>query len=291
MGARIGEIMSKTIQALGNLVDVNGHKIHVFCTGQGKRTFVFLSGHGTSCPTLDFKPLWSILSAQNVIAVVERAGYGWSEATNTSRDLDTVLEETRKALKLSNIEAPFILVPHSLAGLEAICWAQKYPNEVEAIIGLDSAIPEAYDNFKMPSASILSIIGFLTRIGIHRPFAKSVYKKSPAAQSGYLTKADNKAYIEMLKNRTFTSDMLNEAKYIRQNADKVKKGTLPVDTPIYLFISNSNEKVIANWSKMLSDYIADFKNGKSLILDCGHYVHAHEPIKIAKEIDDFILGI
>ncbi len=283
--------MSKTIQALGNLVDVNGHAIHIFCTGQGKHTFVFLSGHGTSCPTLDFKPLWSILSSQNVIAVVERAGYGWSEATNVSRDLDTVLEETRKALKLSNIEEPFILVPHSLAGLEAIYWAQKYPYEVEAIIGLDSAIPEVYDNFKMPSALILSVIGFLTRIGIHRPFAKSVYKKSPAAQSGYLTKADNEAYIEMLKNRTFTSDMLNEAKYIRQNADKVKNGTLPANTPIYLFISNGNEKVIANWSKMLSDYIADFKKGKSLLLDCGHYVHAYEPIKIAKEIDDFMLGI
>ena len=283
--------MSKTIQALGNLVDVNGHKIHVFCTGQGKRTFVFLSGHGTSCPTLDFKPLWSILSSKNVIAVVERAGYGWSETTNTSRDLDTVLEETRKALKLSNIEAPFILVPHSLAGLEAIYWAQKYPYEVEAIIGLDSAIPEAYDNFKIPSASLLSVIGFLTKIGVHRLFAKSLYKKSPAAQSGYLTKADDEAYIEMLKNRTFTSDMLNEAKYIRQNADKVKNGALPVNTPIYLFISNGNEKIIADWGKILSDYIADFKNGKSLLLDCGHYVHAHETIKIAKEIDDFMLGI
>lgn len=283
--------MSKTIQALGNLVDVNGHKIHVFCTGQGKRTFVFLSGHGTSCPTLDFKPLWSILSSENVIVVVERAGYGWSETTNTSRDLDTVLGETRKALELSNIEAPFILVPHSLAGLEAIYWAQKYPYEVEAIIGLDSAIPEAYDNFKMPSAAILSVIGLLTKIGIHRPFVKSFYKKSPAAQSGYLTKADNEAYIEILKNRTFTSDMLNEAKYVRQNADKVKNGTLPVNTPIYLFISNDNEKIIANWGKMLSDYIADFKNEKSMLLECGHYVHAYETIKIAKEIDDFIRGI
>lgn len=283
--------MSKTIQALGNLVDVNGHKIHVFCAGQGKRTFVFLSGHGTSCPTLDFKPLWSILSAENVIAVVERAGYGWSEASNTPRDLDTVLEETRKALKLSNIEAPFILVPHSLAGLEAIYWAQKYPYEVSAIIGLDSAVPEVYDNFKMPSASILSVIGFLTKIGIHRPFAKSIYKKSPAAQSGYLTKADSKAYIEMLKSRTFTSDMLNEAKFIRQNADTVRNGVLPVNTPIYLFISNGNEKVIASWGKMLSNYISEFKNGKSLLLDCGHYVHAYEPIKVAKEIDDFILGI
>jgi len=281
-------------EALGKMVEVNGHKMHVFSTGQGKDTFVFMSGHGTSCPTLDFKPLWSILSGEYKIAVVERAGYGWSEATNTSRDLDTVLEETRKALKLSDIEAPFILVPHSVSGLEAIYWAQKYPNEVKAIIGLDSAIPEAYDEdniLNMPSARVISIMGFLAKIGIHKPFSKVICKKEPAVRSGYLTEADIEAYIERFRKSTFTSDVLNEVKYIRQNADKVKNGLIPSNTPIYVFISNDNEKVIANWSKLLSDYVSTFRNGKYMILDCGHYLHAYEPEKIAKEINNFIYSL
>ena len=63
-------------KAPGKLVEVNGNNMHVFYTGQGKNTFVFLSGAGTSCPTLDFKPLWSLLANDNRIAVVERAGYG-----------------------------------------------------------------------------------------------------------------------------------------------------------------------------------------------------------------------
>lgn len=250
-----------------------------------------MSGHGTSCPTLDFKPLWSILSSEYKIAVVERAGYGWSEATNTSRDLNTVLEETRKALKLSNIEAPFILVPHSVSGLEAIYWAQKYPNEVKSIIGLDSAIPEVYDEAnisKLPSARVISTMGFLAKIGIHKPFSKIICKKEPAVCSGYLTEADIEAYVERFKKSTFTSDMLNEVKYIRQNANKVENGFIPSDTPIYVFISKENEKVIANWSKLISDYVSNFKNGKYMIMDCGHYLHAYEPKKIAKEINNFI---
>jgi len=281
-------------EALGKFVEVNGHKMHVFCTGQGKDTFVFMSGHGTSCPTLDFKPLWSILSGEYKIVVVERAGYGWSEATNTSRDLDTVLDETRKALKLSDIEAPFILAPHSVSGLEAIYWAQKYPKEIKAIIGLDSAIPEVYneDNIlKMPSARVISIMGFLAKIGIHKPFSKAICKKEPAVCSGYLTKADIEAYVERFRKSTLTSDMLNEAKYIRQNANKVNNDLIPSNTPIYVFISKDNEKVIANWSKLLSDYVSAFKNGKYMILDCGHYLHAYEPEKIAKEINDFISNI
>lgn len=281
-------------EALGKLVEVNGHKMHVFYTGQGKDTLVFMSGHGTSCPTLDFKPLWSILSSEYKIAVVERAGYGWSEATNTSRSLDVVLEETRKALKLSNMKEPFILVPHSVSGLEAIYWAQKYPNEVKAIIGLDSAIPEVYDEAniaKMPSTRVISIMGFLAKIGIHKPFSKVICKKEPAVSSGYLTEADIEAFIERFRKGTLTSDMLNEAKCIRQNADKVKNSLIPGNTPIYVFISNANEKVIANWSKLLSAYVSAFKNGKYMILDCGHYLHAYEPEKIAKEVNKFISSI
>jgi hypothetical protein len=132
-------------------------------------------------------------------------------------------------------------------------------------------------------------MGFLAKIGIHKPFSRAVCRKSPAAQSGYLTDVDIEAYIERYKKSTFTSDMLNEAKYLRQNANKVKNGLIPSNTPIYIFISN--EKAIANWSKLLSDYVAAFKNGKCMLLDCGHYVHAYEPVKIAKEINDYISGI
>ena len=275
-------------KAMGKYVGVNGHNIHLFCTGQRNETFVFLSGAGTSCPTLDFKPLWSILANEHRIIVVEKSGYGWSDVTNVSCDLDVTLDETRQALRLSNIEAPYILVPHSISGLEAIYWAQKYPGEVKAIIGLDSAIPEVYDILKMPPALVYSVLGFLATIGVHKPFAKAICKKSPAVQSGYLNADDIEIYTEMLKKRTLTANMVSEAKNVRKNAIKVKVNPVPCNTPICIFISNENEKILAGWSKLLSDYVATFKNGKSILLDCGHYVHAYESVKISKEINDFI---
>ena len=53
-------------------------------TGDGEQTIVFLSGGGTSAPVLDFKPLWTKLSPTYTIAVVEKAGYGWSEVATVS---------------------------------------------------------------------------------------------------------------------------------------------------------------------------------------------------------------
>lgn len=100
------------------------------------KLFVFMSGSGTCSPILDFKSLYSLLSNEYKIAVVEKFGYGFSDVVDKNRDIDTILSETRMALDKAGIEPPYVLCPHSMSGLEALYWAQKYPEEVEAIVGL-----------------------------------------------------------------------------------------------------------------------------------------------------------
>ena len=85
----------------GELVEVNDNKMHVYSEGYGDITFVFLPGGGSFIPTIDFKPLWVGLTENYRIAVVERAGYGWSETSSEPRDIDTMLRETIRALELS----------------------------------------------------------------------------------------------------------------------------------------------------------------------------------------------
>ena len=122
---------------LGQLVEVDGHNMSIYTEGEGEHTIVFLSGWGTSSPILDFKPLYSRLSDEYRIAVVEKFGYGFSDVVDGERDMDTILRQDREALEKAGIKAPYVLCPHSLSGYEATLWAQKYPDEVEAIVGLD----------------------------------------------------------------------------------------------------------------------------------------------------------
>ena len=51
---------------------------------------------------------------------------------------------------------PYILVPHSMSGSEAIRWKQKYPDDIRAIIGIDVATPLAYRNW--PDKRVSKII-------------------------------------------------------------------------------------------------------------------------------------
>jgi len=237
--------------APGKMVDVNGREMHVFTQGEGKYTYIFLSGSGTRYPTTDFEPLWSLLVKDNKVAVVEKAGYGWSDISdNASRDIDNLLQESREALRQAEIHPPYIIVPHSASGLEALYWAQTYPNEVVAIIGIDMVFPEYYDHAKFP----MLLIRFISFLG------------------------------------GITPDMFNEAKCIKENALKVKDRPLPLDTPILSFVSDGKFARAAkiNWSDMHEAHIAKFKIGKHRQFECGHYVHKFKAEEMAEEIKLFV---
>lgn len=271
----------------GEMVDVEGHAMHVYTEGNGEQTIIFLSGSGTSAPMLDFKPLWSALSSKYTIAVVEKAGYGWSDTADVSRDIDTVLEESRSALRLTDIQPPYVLAAHSMSGLEAIRWAQKYPEEVAAIIGLDPAVPEVYDVLPIPSSVSIGVAAVFARTGMIR-LVPSIVNDSAAIQSGYLSEKDLATYRLLLYRKTLTPNMIEEVRQVEENAEKVKKSGIPIEVPTYFFISDGSEIGLANWQEMLTDYIGQLENGQYLFLDAGHYVHAWEPDLIAKKIDEFI---
>ena len=100
-------------------------------------------------PILDFKEVSESLSKQYKVVIVERAGYGYSDDSNYSRDVMEVLSETRQALSQANITGPFIILSHSMASLESLAWQEKYPDEVKALIGLDWALPSSYENLRI----------------------------------------------------------------------------------------------------------------------------------------------
>ena len=64
----------------GEIVDLGNYSVHVYAEGDSNSTptLVFMSGSATVAPVYDFKALYSILADEYRIAVVEKAGYGFS---------------------------------------------------------------------------------------------------------------------------------------------------------------------------------------------------------------------
>jgi pimeloyl-ACP methyl ester carboxylesterase len=218
----------------GTMIEVNDKKLHVYAEGDGDTTLVFMAGHGTSNPTVDFKPLWMKMVSDYRIAVVEKSGYGWSETSNSPRDIDNMLEETRAALNLSGENGPYILFPHSMSGLEAIYWAQKYPDEVLAIIGLDPTTPGSIEIMPEPSKIQLYLMYIIARTGLSRFIPEpDIGKYLPLMNSDELSAEDKNQYLAVFYKSTFTKDMLREVINLKKNAETVAENKVPVDTPMY----------------------------------------------------------
>ena len=267
---------------LGQLVEVDGHKISVYTEGTGDKTLVFLSGSDTPSPILDFKSLFSLLSDEYRIVVVERLGYGFSDIVDKPRDIDTVLSETRAALAAADIDGPYVQCPHSMSGLEALYWAQQYPAEVEAIVGLDMAVPDAYENFKN-NVFMNAVSQLNAKTGIIRLLP--LLNELDCVKHGTLTEEEKKIAHALLYKNFSNRTTINELKYVSENATIVGAGEIP-QVPMLLFISNDISTT--ELTDATQRYANTAENTKVIQLDCPHYVHDYEYNRISKEIKAFL---
>ncbi len=274
---------------LGEMVEVNRNKMSIYIEGEGDNTLIFMSGGGTSSPILDFKSLYSQLSDDYRIVVIEKFGYGFSDIVDEKRTIQTILKESREALQQANIKGPYILCPHSLSGIEALYWAQQYPQEVKAIIGLDMSVPNAYFDYSI-NMPLIKISAFASEVGITR-FLPGI-SESEAIKYGTLSEEEREIYKAVFYRRTVTKTMINEAEEIKNNALIVDKGSI-VDIPILMFSSNGNGTGWnkEEWKKFQNDYINKNKRGKLIDVECSHYVHNHKYKNIAENIKSFLTEI
>ena len=277
----------KLREPLGQLIDINGNNMSIYMEGSGSKTLVFLSGAGTCSPILDFKSLYSLLSDDYRIVVVEKFGYGYSDVVDEDRNIQTILSETRLALNKAGIEGPYVLCPHSMSGIEALYWAQKYPDEIEAIIGLDMAVPEYYENMEI-NIPLMKLGQCAADLGITRVIPKSA--ESDAIKYGTLTEEEKNIYRALFYYRMATETMIDEAKSIKENAKIVAQNGVP-QVAMQLFISDGTGGTgfdKETWRRIPKEYISEVESGKYMELDCPHYVHDYEYERISEEIKSFL---
>lgn len=85
------------------------------------------------------------ISKDTTTFAYNRPGYGNSDPVSTPRDGSHIVEELRTLLHSKDMKPPYILVGHSLGGLYMQLFARRYPEEVHALILVDSTHPQQLD--------------------------------------------------------------------------------------------------------------------------------------------------
>jgi len=270
------------ITQIGTLVEVDGYNMNVYVEGERsdkEAAVVLLPQSGDASPIYDYKIVYTKLTDEYQVAVVEKFGYGYSEISGLPRDVATLVEEDRKALSSAGVSAPYVLMPHSMSALEAIYWADTYPEEIEKIIGLDMAVP---GNYTKSNLAFIKFLMILTKLGMHR--ISAFY---PVDRRG-LTDSEYEQNKLLVYRNSLNRDIYNECKTVLDNAKTV--GELPVPyMPIIMFTTNmAKASGYEHWVKAQDDFAKQAKNCLQIKLNCGHDLHYYESDFIAKEIKIFM---
>lgn len=278
----------------GAMVTVDGHRVHVFVAGQGRKTIVLLSGLGTPCPYLDFRPLLEALAPDYRVAVVEYLGYGWSDIVSSPRTNAAIVHELREALRGAGLAPPYILMPHSISGIYSMAYCAAYPGEVAGILGLDMTV--AVQDKYIPKELLDHRLGlgfrirsFLRRNGgwrLEYPFLKAAFVRDLEGRPGY-TDYDRRVYAAMQFRNWGNRVIRDELRRIPDNDRELMDLRFPPALPVLLLIASGPqaESVSQAWGRswlaMQDEVISNPAIQTTLVLEGEHYIHRGNEARIA----------
>ncbi len=239
---------------VGELIDVGTSTMHVYTGGQGDITFVLSANIGAISPYASLSPLHQELSKMGKVVVYDKPGYGWSDFTKAPRDLDTLTAEIHTALTQSQQTTPYILVAHSLGSLEALRYAQRYPEEVAGILLIDGASPsfcKTYNNIMIAESFLLNLsrqLGLL-RLGNKWGYFDYALLPNPELDEEALSLSKGLG-LEKIWNR----NILEEQLHVKSNAKLILEAGDLGALPIYFLTSTSN--IYGNWNQTQQEFFS-----------------------------------
>jgi pimeloyl-ACP methyl ester carboxylesterase len=136
----------RKFSASGELVNVDGQMMHIYCIGEGSPTIILDHAGGGS--SMDWSLIQPKLAEHTRVCAYDRAGYGWSDYNPAPRTLAQQLHELQALLAGANEQGPYILVGHSYGARVARVFAAKYPDEVAGMVLMDPGF--LYDDPRYP---------------------------------------------------------------------------------------------------------------------------------------------
>lgn len=279
--------IEKSKYKIGQTITVDGKKMQAYVTGQGDKTIVLLSGLGTASPIIDFMPLSDRLSEDYKVVILEGFGYGFSDTTKEARSNENIVNEIRTALKELQIGGPYILMPHSISGIYSLYYAMNYPNEVEAIIGIDESVPNQTkinrDPDMSPALTLLNNLGIIRDITYLLPSTDDGMN-----QNNYYTKEQLKIKKMATAWNSVNVSVINDFNMVNANTEELYDVKYPYDLPVFSFLVEDIEGNDPEWLPLHEELISNTEIQKIETLSGTHYLHWTNADKIADMTKEFI---
>jgi pimeloyl-ACP methyl ester carboxylesterase len=256
----------------GQLVDVGGYRLHLWCTGNGEPAVILDAGLGGTSTGWGF--VQPEVARFTRVCSYDRAGMGYSDSGPTPRTARRIANELGELLSRGGIAGPVVLAGESIAGFTIRVFASDHPDRAAGLVLVDASHED--DAHEVPGMArfvpLLSTIGVFRLLGVSfgqraESLAPSVRRYAQATTfraAGYQAAADEIMHIE---------DTVSEVRSSR------RKLAIPV-----LVITGARGSD-ANWRRLQQDQASLSERGCLITAQqSGHVVALDQPDVVVNAI-------
>ncbi|MEO8527551.1 MAG: alpha/beta hydrolase [Pseudolysinimonas sp.] len=267
----------------GQKVTIDAGDLNVYRNGGTGPSLVLLSGFGTPAPAIDFAPLIRELDDFDVI-VVEGFGYGYSDLGVGDRTIENITSELHEVLAKLHVDEPVVLVGHSVGGIYARFYANAYPDEVSAVVGID---PMAATTSSLDVGTPSIIEGLQAGSGLFR--AVTTIAPDLVQPPGTAYTADERARTAAMTNWNYGNVSISD-EWSRIGANSTKAAAQPFapDLPVLEILSTES---VANMPTWLPNHEAELEGVATHqleVLEGAHYLQWTQAPALARLITEFV---
>lgn len=273
----------------GKLVDIDGIKFHINISGmKNDKPTVIIEG-GASASTEYYYWLNEGLKDSLRVIRYDRAGNGYSDLSDETRNAETIAKELHQLLKKVGEKPPYILAGHSMGGPYIRIFTELYPDEVDALVFIDATHPEQVERLNAaPESSfrfkstifLLNAVAVLSDLGVIGLF-ESFSDEALLAADG-LPNEINERTRDFALNGKRTRAYKNEIKSYHSSLKSASKaddfGSIPIR--VFTAIAIDKEAYLKNGldpDKFLNETISAQReftrlstNGEQFLIDGNH---------------------
>ncbi len=288
----------------GRMVDLGGHRLHLWCEGEGAPVVVLDTVLGGS--SLSWARVQPQVAGTTRVCSFDRPGYGWSDPGPSPRTSDRIVEELRLALEKAELPKPYLLVGASFGGCNMRLFALRHPDRVSGLVLVDSAhedqirrMPRSRD----PAVELgpLRLFRIAVRLGILRIAGMPVGE----ASMGFLP-AGLQDRARMVGMRTAVVDAIyEETAALPESFSELREavttaGKTPFGSRPLVVLTHAEEKPLQGdeaeayrtWLRMQAELAAQSTRGRQVIVKpSGHFIAVDQPARVAEAIREVVAAV
>jgi len=145
------------------LVDIGGLSLHIHCVGQGAPAVVMDAGLGNDGSV--WKGVQPQVGRFTRACAYDRAGLGYSSPAPTPHTNRQMAQELHQLLTRSGLAGPYVLVGHSMGGINVRLFEAEHPDQVAGMVLVDATVDPERSRSLVPAEEIKKFQEMLPKIG------------------------------------------------------------------------------------------------------------------------------